>query len=87
MTTAFVVGLLLDGTLFPVRADVTLESLGFLTTCSTGLLALSARAAGLGMGNLTSATYEHGTTFLLSAGLMNLLLVLDIWDVLSGRKP
>lgn len=60
--------------------------LGFVTTAATGLLNLFARAAGLGAGDLRSATYEHGTTFLLSAGLMNLLLILDVWDILCGRK-
>jgi hypothetical protein len=31
-------------------------------------------------------SYEYGTVFLLSAGLMNLLLVLDVWDIATGRK-
>ena len=30
--------------------------------------------------------FEYGTAFLLTAGLMNLLLVLDAWDIGSGRK-
>ena len=30
--------------------------------------------------------YEYGTAFLLTAGLMNLLLVLDVWDIGSGQK-
>jgi hypothetical protein len=33
-----------------------------------------------------SASYEYGSVFLLSAGLMNLLLVLDVWDLATGRK-
>jgi hypothetical protein len=31
-------------------------------------------------------TYEYGSTFLLTAGLMNLLLILDAFDIASGRK-
>ena len=38
------------------------------------------------MGDLTAPGFDYGTAFLLSAGLMNLLLVLDAWDVASGRK-
>jgi TM2 domain-containing membrane protein YozV len=34
-----------------------------------------------------SVTYEYGNTFLLTAGLMNLLLMLDVFDIASGRKP
>ena len=30
--------------------------------------------------------FEYGTAFLLTAGLMNLLLVLDAWDIASGKK-
>ncbi len=37
-------------------------------------------------GDITAAGYEYGTTFLLTAGLMNLLLVLDAWDVGRGVK-
>ena len=31
-------------------------------------------------------TYEYGTTFLLTAGLMNILLILDVFDIGIGRK-
>jgi len=37
-------------------------------------------------GDLTAAGYDYGTAFLLGAGLMNLLLVLDAWDIGSGKK-
>lgn len=33
-----------------------------------------------------SVTYEYGTTFLLTAGLMNILLILDAFDIATGRK-
>jgi len=32
------------------------------------------------------AGFEYGTAFLLTAGLMNLLLVMDAWDIARGRK-
>ena len=31
-------------------------------------------------------TYEYGSTFLLTAGLMNILLILDVFDISMGRK-
>jgi hypothetical protein len=37
-------------------------------------------------GEPTAPGFEYGTVFLLSAGLMNLLLVLDVYDIASGRK-
>ncbi len=33
-----------------------------------------------------SVTYEYGNTFLLTAGLMNMLLILDAFDIATGRK-
>jgi hypothetical protein len=33
-----------------------------------------------------SVTYEYGTTFLLTAGLMNILLILDAFDIAVRRK-
>ncbi len=35
----------------------------------------------------SAATHSYGRTFLLTAGLMNLLLVLDVFDYCIGRKP
>jgi hypothetical protein len=37
-------------------------------------------------GDITAPGFEYGTAFLLGAGLMNLLLVLDTWDIATGRK-
>lgn len=37
-------------------------------------------------GNVMGSGYEYGTAFLLTAGLMNLLLVLDAWDIVRGKK-
>ena len=33
------------------------------------------------------ATYEYGNTFLLIAGLLNYLAMLDAFDISAGRKP
>jgi hypothetical protein len=37
-------------------------------------------------GRQEAAGFEYGTAFLLTSGLMNLLLVLDAWDIASGQK-
>ena len=39
-----------------------------------------------GLGNVRSVTFEYGTTFLVVAGIMNLLLILDIYDLCLGRN-
>lgn len=37
-------------------------------------------------GDPAAASYEYGTAFLITAGVMNLLLVLDAWDIAAGWK-
>jgi Family of unknown function (DUF6677) len=37
-------------------------------------------------GTIEAPDYEYGTVFILTAGLMNMLLILDAWDIASGRK-
>ncbi len=37
-------------------------------------------------GTVEASGYEYGGAFILTAGLMNLLLMLDAWDISVGRK-
>ena len=37
-------------------------------------------------GTLHAAGYEYGSAFILTAGLMNLLLILDVMDIGRGKK-
>jgi len=45
-----------------------------------------AGAFGLGAGEVRSVTYEYGNAFLIVAGLLNLLVVIDAYDIAVGRK-
>lgn len=58
---------------------------------SLGQLALGvpyfvARGLGYGAGQLTAPGYEYGLTFTAVAGLLNLLVILDAYDIAVGRK-
>ena len=62
----------------------------FLATAATHAVvvpSLLARTAGLGAGQPLSPSFEVATTYLIVAGVMNVLLVFDAWDVAGGRKP
>ena len=37
-------------------------------------------------GDIHASSYEYGSAFLLTAGLMNLLVILDVWDIAGGHK-
>jgi hypothetical protein len=41
---------------------------------------------GAGAGTVTAVTYEYGNAFLIVAGLLNFLVILDAFDVAMGRK-
>ena len=82
----FAVGLLLEGRLFPFTAGQPLVLLMALAELGSGAPYLLATALGLGEGRVVSPGYEHGNTFLIVAGLLNLLVVLDASDIARGRK-
>ena len=83
---AIAAGVLLHGNLWTPIEGRPLTWLATFGTMGMGLpYFVLLRGLGYG-GDITSAGYEYGTAFLLGAGLMNLLLVLDAWDVATGRK-
>lgn len=87
ITFLFVLGLVVHGGLYTL-ADSRGELLARLATVASmgsGSLYFLAAAAGL-QGNVMETTYEYGRTFTLTSGLMNLLLMLDCWDLGTGRK-
>lgn len=81
----FILGLALDGRLYVSEPGRPLTFLATLGSMGAGLLYLLARLVGP-FGDVGSITYEYGTAFTLTAGLMNLLLVLDAFDIAEGRK-
>jgi hypothetical protein len=38
------------------------------------------------VGRAVAVTYEYGNTFVIVAGLLNMLAVLDAYDISQGRK-
>ncbi len=65
------------------------QPLSMLAT--VGALGMGSRISSCAGASATAVTsvapgYEYGTAFLLTAGLMNWLLVLDVLDIARGRK-
>ncbi|HVG23553.1 MAG TPA: DUF6677 family protein [Thermoanaerobaculia bacterium] len=83
----FVLGVALDGRLYLLDEahGQVITVLASLASMGTGALYFLTRAFGP-PGDLRSLTFEYGRMFTLTAGLMNLLLVLDCWDIAKGRK-
>ena len=83
---AIVLGVQLQGNLYTPVKDHPLTILATIGCMGMGLPYFLLRYPLHYQGDVTSAGFDYGTAFLLSAGLMNLLLALDAWDIATGRK-
>ena len=86
LMTMFVSGLLLKGRLFPFELGEVLVALAAFANFGLGLPWLVARMLDLGQGTVTAVTWEYGNCFLIVAGLLNFLVILDAFDIATGRK-
>ena len=82
----FAVGLWLQGRLFPLELSDPLVFLGAIANRGIGVPYLIAKMMDAGLGTVIAASYEYGNTFLMTAGLLNFLVILDAFDIALGRK-
>ena len=82
----FAIGLGLHGRLFPFDVSEPLVGLAACANLGIGVPYFIAGAFGLGAGDVRAVTYEYGNAFLIVAGLLNLLVVIDAYDIAVGRK-
>ena len=82
----FAIGLVLHGAIVPFDAREPLVALAALADLGIGAMYFIATTLGYGKGDVTAVTYEYGNAFLIVAGLLNMLVVIDVWDMALGRK-
>jgi hypothetical protein len=82
----FVGGIGLHGKVYRPETGEPLTYLAAVGAAGVGLPYVVAHAMGLGFGDIRTQSFEYGNTFTLVAGLLNLLIVLDAYDVASGRR-
>ena len=82
----FALGLAIQGRLASFDLSDPLLCLAALADLGIGAIYFFAGPLGYGGGNVRAVTYEYGNTFLIVAGLLNLLVVIDAYDVALGRK-
>ena len=82
----FSVGLLLDGELFLIDFSQPLVALAAIADIGIGLPYVFAHVVGAGAGRVVATTYEYGNSFLIVSGLLNMLVVIDTFDIALGRK-
>jgi len=86
IVVALIAGVYLHGNLYRPMPGQPLSWLAAAGAMGVGTPYLVLRTVFGYEGDPTAAGFEYGTVFLLSAGLMNILLVLDTWDIATGRK-
>ena len=82
----FAIGVAIRGRLFPFNLSDPLVGLAALADLGIGAVYFVAGAFGYGGGEVRAVTYEYGNAFLIVAGLLNMLVVVDVYDVAMGRK-
>jgi hypothetical protein len=82
----FAVGLALQGRVFSFDASDILTTLEAAAQLGIGVMYFLVGPFGFGKGDVRSITYEYGISFLIVAGLLNALVVIDAYDVALGRK-
>ena len=86
ISAMFVTGLLLDGRLFRPEFGNLFSILKFAAEAGSGLLYWLPMLQGLGVGDPTSYTYDYANVFIYVAGLLNMLVIVDVFDIAMGRK-
>jgi len=80
------IGCSLGGNLHRILPNEPLTILATIGAMGMGVPYFILRYAAGYVGDMISTTYEYGSAFLLTAGLMNLLLILDVLDIGRGKK-
>jgi len=92
---SFLGGLSMGGHLFSVGGNeqglsALLQLPPMIANLGSGILYIISWVFGVGFADdpahAARATYEYGNTFLLVAGLLNYLAMLDAFDIAAGRK-
>ncbi|OLE87427.1 MAG: hypothetical protein AUG07_00995 [Acidobacteria bacterium 13_1_20CM_2_60_10] len=83
----FFLGLAMEGEFFSRQSDSYLQTLGYFGELCVGLAMPTAGFFGYSGGDPFFVSSDYGTAFLVTAGMLNALTILDVYDIALGRKP
>ncbi len=90
VTLMFLFGLFMRGSMFVPQSGVLLTVLinygGFVGDMASGILYLMATWMGYNQPDVAGHVYDYGTKFLVSAGLLNVLAMVDVYEIAVGKK-
>lgn len=79
-------GILLRGRIFTSGNGDLFDLLGFLADLGAGAFYVAARTVENGGADVSVAAGDYGTRFFATAGVLNLLCVLDAYQIALGKK-
>lgn len=83
----FLLGVAMQGEFFVTNSGSYLQTLGYYGELCVGLSMPAARFFGYSGGNPLFVSADFGTAYLVAAGMLNALSILDTFDIAMGRKP
>jgi hypothetical protein len=86
----FVIGIMMRGPMFEPQGGDMLTMLiyygGFLSHIATGAIYFVSVALGYRQPDIAGHVYDYGSKFLVGAGLLNILGMVDAFDIATGKK-
>jgi hypothetical protein len=90
VTAMFLCGLMMRGNMFTPQTGDLLTTLintgGFIGNVASGILYLLSTWLGYNQPDMAGHVHDYGTKFLVTAGLLNILAMVDAFEIASGRK-
>jgi hypothetical protein len=90
VTSMFLCGLMMRGAMFQPQSGDLLTTLintgGFIGDLCSGILYLLSVWLGYNQPDVAGAVHDYGTKFLVTAGLLNILAMVDAFEIAAGRK-
>jgi hypothetical protein len=90
VTAMFLLGLMMRGALFSPQTGDLLTTViyvgGFIGNLMSGLLYFITVWLGYNQPDVAGHVHDYGTKFLVAAGLLNVLAMVDAYEIASGKK-
>ncbi len=86
ISVLFAMGVQLQGRIFSPDFSDLFAILKFVADAGSGLLYWICWLRGMGAGEPSAYTYDFGNIYLYAAGLLNMLVIVDVFDIGMGRK-
>jgi hypothetical protein len=83
----FLLGVAMQGQFFSTGSGSLLQTLGYWGELCVGVAMPAARFFGYSGGDPFFVSSDYGTAYLIAAGMLNVLTVLDVYDIAMGHKP